>query len=153
MSVSTFIYVIYIRTACEQLWPALTEPELTRQYWFDGEFMSDWKLQSPWTFLSPNRRTINSGEVVEIQAPKHLVLTWRNELKPALRSEGYSRVVFELEQLNELVRLTLSHDIAKPESALIRDVAGGWPLILSSLKSLLETGTPLHATRQWPQGL
>ena len=153
MANSTFLYVTYVRARCDQLWSALTDPKQTRQYWFDGSFISDWKARSPWTFLAPDGRTINSGEVLEISPPTRLILSWRNELKPALRSEGYSRVVIEAEQLIDMLRLTLSHSIPKEESALIKDVAGGWPMILSSLKSLLETGMPLEATRHWPREL
>ena len=77
------------------------------------------------TFVAPYGRTINTGEVLEISPPTRLVLSWRNELKPALRSEGYSRVIIVVEQLIVTIRLTLSHRIAKEESALIEDVAGG----------------------------
>jgi hypothetical protein len=81
-----------------------------------------------------------------------LVLTWRNEFRPELREEGYSRLTCVLEQQGDMVKLTLTHDIDWPESKFIDAVSNGCPAILSSLKSLLETGEPLKATRRWPAG-
>jgi hypothetical protein len=70
-----------------------------------------------------------------------------------MRAEGYSRLTYELEQQGEAVKLTIIHEIDKPGSKLIEGVSNGWPLILTSLKSLLETGEPLETSRQWPKGL
>jgi hypothetical protein len=81
------------------------------------------------------------------------VLSWRNEFKPELREEGYSRLTYELEKEGESVKLTVIHEIDKPDSKLIEAVSSGWPHILASLKSLLETGDSLEETRRWPEGL
>ena len=89
----------------------------------------------------------------EFEPPRRLVLSWRNEFKPELRAEGYSRVTYELDQEGESVKLTVIHEIDKPDSKLIEAVSGGWPQILASLKSLLETGESLEATRRWPEGI
>jgi hypothetical protein len=81
------------------------------------------------------------------------VLSWRNEFKPELKADGFSRATFELEQQDDMVKLTIVHEMDKPDSKFIEAVSGGWPLILASLKSLLETGESLEATRKWPEGM
>lgn len=146
-----FVYVIYIRTTAEKLWQALTEPEFTRQYWAATWQESDWKPGSSWRIMIPDGRVADSGEIVEIDPPRRLVLTWRNEFRPELHKEGYSRLTYELEQQGDTVRLMLRHEIDRPGSELIAAVSSGWPAILSSLKSLLETGESLEATRRWPE--
>lgn len=90
--------------------------------------------------------------MLEIEPNKRLVLSWRNEFKPELKAEGYSRMTYELEPMGDMVKLTVLHQIDKPGSKLIEAVSGGWPMILASLKSLLETGESLTATRKWPEG-
>ncbi|MGZ5927373.1 MAG: SRPBCC domain-containing protein, partial [Rhizomicrobium sp.] len=77
---------------------------------------------------------------VEIDRPRRMVIKWRNEFRPELKAEGFSRCVFELEQMGEAVKLTVSHSIEQDQSKFIEAVSGGWPLLLSNLKSLLETG-------------
>ena len=147
-----FVYVTYIRTTPETLWNALLQPEFTRAYWFGIWHDCDWKQGAPWKLMFPDGRVGDTGEVVEIDKPKRLVLKWRNEFMPTLREEGYSRCVIELEPAGEVVRLTITHEIDKSGSRFIEAVSGGWPKILSSLKSLLETGTALPATDRLPEG-
>jgi uncharacterized protein YndB with AHSA1/START domain len=153
MNQSSFSYVSLIRSAPEALWDALVNPEKTRLYWFDSRLKSDWTVGASWQFLSPDGRVVNSGQVLEHTPPTRLALSWRNELKPQLRDEGFSRLVINAEQHADLVKLTLSQTMDRPASALIDDVANGWPIILSSLKSLLETGSSLEVTRHWPKDL
>jgi len=153
MAQSSFTYTSYIRTTPQALWDALVNPEKTCMYWFDSRLESDWTVGSRWQFLSPDGRVINSGQVLENRPPTRLVLSWRNELKPELRAEGFSQLIVDSEQQGDLVKLTLSQEIDRAASALIDDVANGWPIILSSLKSLLETGVSFEATRHWPTGL
>jgi uncharacterized protein YndB with AHSA1/START domain len=90
--------------------------------------------------------------VLEIEPHRRLVLSWRNEFKPELRAEGYSRLTWLLEPEGDMVRLTVRHEMDRPQSKLIEAVSTGWPLILASMKSLLETGESLAATRNWPKG-
>jgi uncharacterized protein YndB with AHSA1/START domain len=92
----------------------------------------------------------DSGELVEIEPHRRLVLRWRNEFRPELRAEGYSRMTYELERKGESVKLTVIHEMDTPESKFIGAVSGGWPHVLASLKSLLETGASLEETRRWP---
>jgi uncharacterized protein YndB with AHSA1/START domain len=149
---SSFVYVTYIRTTPEELWTALTTPEFLKKYWFGMNIETDWKAGSPWKLVFPDGRTADAGEIVEIEKPKRLILKWRNEFKPELHEEGYTRCVMEIEQAGEVVRLTIIHEIDKPVSKLIDAVSIGWPKILSSLKSLLETGTALPAFGEPPRG-
>ncbi|HWA98925.1 MAG TPA: SRPBCC family protein [Pirellulales bacterium] len=149
MTSSRFVYVTYIRTTPEKLWQALVEPEFTRQYWVECWQDCQWKVGSSWKLMIPDGRVADSGKVVEIDPPKRLVLSWRNEFRPELHEEGYSRATFEIEQLKESVKLTVTHEIDRPGSKLIGAVSNGWPMILASLKSLLETGSSLVETREW----
>ncbi len=138
--VSSFVYVTYIRTTPEKLWTALTSPEFTQRYWFGVRQEAEWQAGSSWRLVFPDGRVADTGEILECEAPKRLVIKWRNEFRPELKEEGYSRCTIELEPIKEAVKLTISHCIDRADSKLIAAVSGGWPSILSNLKSLLETG-------------
>ena len=153
MAESQFVYVTYIRTTAEKLWQALTEAEFTRRYWFDTTQESEWKPGAPWRILFADGRVADSGEVVEIEPHKRLVLKWRNELFPEMTAEGFSRMTYEIEEKGDSVKLTVTHEMDKSDSKFIKAVSGGWPMILSSLKSLLETGQSLETTRCTPRGM
>lgn len=153
MESDRFVYVIYIRTTPEKLWRALIEPEFTRQYWAECWQDSTWKVGASWKLMIPDGRIGDMGEVVEFDPPRRMVLSWRNEFMPELKAEGFSRAAYELEQQSDMVKLTLTHEIDRTGSKLIASVSTGWPAILSSLKSLLETGESLEATRRWPKEL
>lgn len=153
MNHSQFIYTIHIRTSPEKLWEALIDPEFTRQYWTETWQESDWRQGSSWRLMIPDGRLADSGEILEVTKPQKLVLTWRNEFIPEMKAEGYSRLTYEIEKQVESVKLNIIHEMDKPNSKIIMAVSSGWPLILSSLKSLLETGKPLEETRYWPKDL
>jgi uncharacterized protein YndB with AHSA1/START domain len=153
MPSSRFIYATYIRTTPEKLWQALIDPEFTRQYWAETWQDCEWKPGASWKLMIPDGRVGDSGEVVEIEPNRRLVLSWRNEFKPELKVEGFSRLTYELEPQEEVVKLTLIHESETPDSKLIEAVSNGWPMILASLKSLLETGESFEATRHWPKGM
>jgi uncharacterized protein YndB with AHSA1/START domain len=142
MSKSTFVYVTYIRTTPHKLWSALTEPEFTRKYWFGMDVLSDWKTGSPWRLVFPDGRVADTGEILEADPPRRLVIKWRNEFRPELKAEGYARCTMELEPVDGTVKLTITHGIDHEASKFIEAVSGGWPRILSNLKSLLETNEP-----------
>ena len=91
----------------------------------------------------PDGRVGDTGEVMEVDRPRRLVRRWRNELRPELKAEGFSRATFELEQMSDTVKLTVTHDLERAGSKFIEAVSTGWPSILSSLKSLPETGKAL----------
>jgi uncharacterized protein YndB with AHSA1/START domain len=153
MADSRFVYVTYIRTTPEKLWRALLDPEFTRRYWVETWQESKWEPGASWRLMIPDGRVGDSGEVLEIDPQRKLVLSWRAEFKPDLREEGPSRLTYELEKQGDSVKLTVIHEMDKPRSKLIAAVSDGWPHILASLKSLLETGESLEATRQWPKGM
>lgn len=153
MAESSFVYVTYIRTTPEKLWQALIEPEFTRRFWVETWQVCDWKVGSSWKLMIPDGRVGDSGEVVEIEPGKKLVLTWRNEFKPELKEEGYSRMTYTLEPQGDMVKLTVTHEMDRPDSKLIAGVSSGWPMVMASLKSLLETGESLEASRKWPKGM
>ncbi len=145
-----YIYVTYIRTTPQKLWDALTNPEFMRSYWFGMWQDCDWKEGSSWRMMFSDGRVADAGEVVEIDPPKRLVLSWRNEFRPELKEEGYSRATYELQQVGESVKLTVTHEIARDGSKFIQAVSNGWPMVLASLKSMLETGTALKNLKDPP---
>jgi uncharacterized protein YndB with AHSA1/START domain len=153
MAESKFVYVTYIRTTPEKLWQALIDPEFTRKYWVETIQVSDWKKGSPWKLQTPDGRTADSGEVVEFEPPRRYAVTWRHELNAETAKEGYSRMACELEPQGTAVKLTIAHEMPVANSKLIEGVSGGWPMILASLKSLLETGESIEETRRWPSGM
>jgi uncharacterized protein YndB with AHSA1/START domain len=135
-----FVYVTYIRTTQEKLWATLTEPDFITKYWFGMHVETDWKVGSPWKLLFADGRIADSGEVLEIDPPNRLLLKWRNEWKPEMRAEGAARCTMELEPAGDAMKLTITHSIDRANSQFIGAVSGGWPKIMSNLKSLLETG-------------
>ena len=137
---STFVYVTFIRTTPEQLWSALTSADFMKQYWFGVHFKTEWKAGAQWEMLYPDGRVTDAGEIVEFEPLKRIVLKWRHELRPELKTEGFARCTIELEPVSEAVKLTITHTMDREASKLIQAVSGGWPRILSNLKSLLETG-------------
>jgi uncharacterized protein YndB with AHSA1/START domain len=149
MTDDRFVYVTYIRATPEKVWEALISPEFTPLYWFGIVHDSDWRPGSAWKMIRPNGEVTESGEVLEVEKPKRLVLKWRNEFMPELRAEGYSRCTIEIEPAGEgAVKLSVLHEIDKPGSKLIGGVSAGWPRILSNLKSLLETGQIVSPTSE-----
>ena len=145
MSKPDFFYVTFIRTTSERLWSALTTPEFIRQYWFGMHCESDWKPGSPWKLVFADGRLADAGEIVEADPPQRLVIKWRNEWNAEMRAEGYSLCTFQIETVPDAspqaVQLSITHAIERPESKFIEAVSGGWPRIISNLKSLLETGS------------
>ncbi len=139
-----FVYVTYIATTPEKLWQALLDGEMTRQYW-GHENVSDWKPGSTWEHRRFDQaRTVDLvGQVVESAPPRRLVLTWADPADAADRAK-HTRVTFEIEPVADMVRLTVTHDELKPGSEMQRKISNGWPRVLSSLKSFLETGRPLN---------
>lgn len=137
---SRFVYVTYIRTTPETLWTALTDPKFIRQYWFGVNIECSWEKGSPWKMVYPDGTLTDTGEILEIDPPRRVVIRWQNEWKPELKAEGAGRCTMELEPAGKSVKLTITHEIDRPESKLITAVSGGWPRVMSNLKSLLETG-------------
>ncbi|HZP92670.1 MAG TPA: SRPBCC family protein [Burkholderiales bacterium] len=140
---SSFVYVTFIRTTSQKLWTALTDPQFIRQYWFGMTTDCAWKKGSPWKMALPDGRTSDTGEILEIEPPRRMVIKWQNEGRPELKAEGSSRCTIELESTGQAVKLTITHEIDRPEAKLITAVSGGWPKVISNLKSLLEVSEPI----------
>ena len=136
-----FVYVTYIKTSPETLWEALTSPEMSKLYWFGAHLESEWKVGAPWKIVFPDGRVADSGEILECEKPRRIVIKWRNEWSPEHHAEGFSTCTMQIEPMDSAVKLTVMHTIDRDTSKFIEAVSGGWPRILSNLKSLLETGS------------
>jgi uncharacterized protein YndB with AHSA1/START domain len=138
-----FVYVTYISSSPEKVWNALLDGGMTAKYW-QHENVSDWKPGSRWQHRAFDKdRTLRLvGKVVESSPPRRLVITWAEPADEA-DEKKHSRVTFEIEPVRDVVRLTVTHDHFEPGSKMFDSISQGWPKVLSSLKSLLETGDPL----------
>ena len=142
MARSTFVYVTYIRTTPEKLWTALTDAEFIKQYWFGMQCECEWTAGSSWRLVSGDGQIFDAGEIVESEPPRHLVIRWRHQNNPELKAEGDSLCTMELEPSSSTsVKLSITHTIEREPSKFIEAVSGGWPKVISNLKSLLETGS------------
>jgi len=141
---SSFVYSIYIAASPDRVWRALLDGEFTRQYW-GHDNVSDWKPGSTWEHRTadPNPTVRILGEVIDAKPPHRLVVTWAEPADRAAK-DRHSRVTFDIEAVGDMVKLTVTHDELEPGSKMERSIANGWPRVLSSLKSLLETGRPLQ---------
>lgn len=157
MSNSTaFVYTTYIHTTPEKLWQALTDPTFTSRYW-GVTFDTDWIPGSTMTWQENGHRTVDPAQVIlESEPGRRLSYTWHtptpewaqaagisDEVLAKLANERRSKVTFDIEPLGEMVKLTVVHDDFEPESTMRTMVSEGWPALLSSLKTLLETGETL----------
>ena len=144
-----FVYVTYIRSTPEKIWDAITKPEFCRQYWLGAcTLESTWKEGAPWKMVSGEGTLSDDGEVVEARRPNHLVLKWQHQLYPEMKAEGWSRCTFDITEEAGLARLSVVHEIDRENSKVIKGVSGGWPMILSGLKTFLESGEPLPFKRE-----
>jgi uncharacterized protein YndB with AHSA1/START domain len=141
MAKSTFVYVTYIRTTQEKLWSALTDMEFMKQYWFGVHCESKWTAGSSWKLVYPEGRNTDAGEIVEAEPPRRLVIRWQHQDQPELKAEGESLCTIDLEASGPAVKLSIIHTIARESSNFIAAVSGAWPMVISNLKSLLETGS------------
>jgi uncharacterized protein YndB with AHSA1/START domain/DNA-binding transcriptional ArsR family regulator len=151
-----FVYTTYIKTTPEQLWQALTDPAFTRRYWGVG-LVSDWKAGSTISWEVADITIADPEQTVLVsEPPRKLAYTWHtitpefvtavggtDEELAAMSAEKRSTVTFEIEPAGDLVKLIVSHTGFEPGSTILSGVSGGWPQILASLKSFLETGEPL----------
>ena len=140
---TSFVYVTYIRSTPEKVFEAITKPEVARRYW-GHENVSDWRPGSTWQHVRANeQRTVELvGKVVEVSPPTRLVITWANASQAADPASA-SRVSFDVVPYEGMVRLTVTHDELEAGSGMAKGIQQGWPAVLSSLKSLLETGQGL----------
>ena len=142
MSKPEFVYTTYIETTPEKLWLALTDGDFTERYWFGHRVASAWEIGSPYKFSKQDKTTI-AGKVLAFEPPKRLSYTWDNQ-KPDLKHERSSRVTFDIEPRGKVVKLTVTHDELDERGVTLRNISAGWPMVIASLKSLLETGHVLE---------
>lgn len=137
---TSFVYVTYILSTPEKVFAAITTPDIAKRYWGHAN-VSDWKPGSKWQHVRDNaEHSVNIvGKVVESSPPDRLVITWANPSR-ADDPASYSRVTFAIETFNDMVKLTVSHDELEAGSDMDKGIRGGWPIVLSSMKSYLETG-------------
>lgn len=137
---TSFLYVTYIRSTPEKVFEAITKPEIARRYW-GHENVSDWQPGSSWQHVRADaQRTLQLvGKVIEAVPPTRLVISWANASQ-ADDPDAHSRVSFDIAPYDGMVRLTVTHDELEAGSGMAKGIQQGWPIVLSSLKSLLETG-------------
>jgi len=143
MSKPEFVYTTYIETTAEKLWQALTDGDFHERYWFGHRAVSDWQVGSTYSFSKQGKPSVE-GKVLISEPPKKLAYSW-DPCAPDAKLEGISRVTFDLEPRGKVVKLTVTHDELHEGGKTLRDISGGWPMVIASLKSLLETGRALPA--------
>ena len=141
----TFVYVTYIAASPEKIWEALTKPDISEKYWFGYRVKADGKPGDRMTAVSPAGKTAHDDPIIESDPPRRLVYAWK-PLYMDLQDERRSRVTFELHPLKGQTRLTVTHDEFDEGSKVFGSISKGWPAVLSSLKSFLETGRGLEST-------
>jgi uncharacterized protein YndB with AHSA1/START domain len=156
MDDTSFVYLSRIKTTPERLWRALTEPEFTERYW-ELSFETDWQPGSPMTWRERGGSISHSDQqVLEAAPPRRLAYTWHtftpdwaaragvdDDVLAVIAAEPRSKVAFDLEPGGATVRLRVTHDGFAPGSTVLKMISEGWPELVSSLKTLLETGEPL----------
>jgi uncharacterized protein YndB with AHSA1/START domain len=151
MDKAKFVYVTYIHTTPDAVWQAIIDPEMTKSYWGLARNRSQWTPGAPWQHEDyEDAGTVRvTGTVLECDPPRRLVLSWVHP-EDAGNAAKTSRVTFDIEPYMEAVRLTVTHDELEPGSSMFSGISAGWPAVLSSLKTLLETGAALPMTqRRW----
>ncbi|NMG38784.1 polyketide cyclase [Chelativorans sp. ZYF759] len=140
---TSFVYVTYISSTPEKVFEAITKPDIAKRYW-GHENVSDWRPGSKWEHIRANdERTVELvGKVIEASPPTRLVISWANASQ-AEDPAAHSRVTFDIVEYDDMVRLTVSHDELEAGSGMANGISKGWPAVLSSLKSFLETGQGL----------
>ena len=136
-----FMYQIVIAANAEKVWESLTNPEFTQKFWFGRKVESEWKIGSRVSIVTPDGAVEAKGEVIEFDINKRLSYTWLSEKNAA---EGESTVVFELQEMGPLTKLTILNDIDASRASFQQAVAG-WTFILCGLKTYLETGSAMPA--------
>jgi uncharacterized protein YndB with AHSA1/START domain len=173
-SVTTQVYRVYIKTTPEAVWSAITDPEWTQRYGYGGRVEYDLRAGGAYrAFASeamkkagaemgfPTPDIVVDGEVIESDPPRKLVQTWRMLMDEAMAAEGFTRLTYEIEEgKGGVTKLTVIHDLeGAPQLAVMvsggmedTGAGGGWSWVLSDLKSVLETGTPLDKQNPLNQG-
>jgi len=144
-----FQYETYILASPDIVWNALTDNEILKQYWFNHKNVSDWQIGSTWKHIDcDNENSVDmTGKVIEFTPPRRIVITWTLP-KDLEDLEKASRVTLEVKPFYGITRLIVIHDKLEPGSEMLNGISHGWPIVFSSLKSLLETGHALPITTE-----
>jgi len=146
MAESRFVYVILIRAPAAKIFEALTDPAQNRLFWAGYHQRSTWEVGADYAVVGPEGEAWDTGKVLAFDPPRRLQVTWSHQHDAAMKAEGASTCTFDLEPMTEAVtKLTVTHAIPVADSKLIGAVSTGWPMLCSSLKSLLETGAAIGA--------
>jgi uncharacterized protein YndB with AHSA1/START domain len=145
MSKPKFVYVTYIASTPEKVWAALTKADVTEMYWFGYRVKADGKAGDRMTAYSPKGEKAHDDPIIESDPPRRLVYGWQPLFKE-MQGERPSRVTFELELFKDQTKLTVTHDEFDEGSKIFGMISKGWPAVLSSMKSYLETGRGLQPT-------
>jgi len=138
------VFTVYIRTSADRLWKAITDSEFTRHYYYRSTVESDWQAGSPYRYLMDGEEQI-VGQVLEADPRRKLVQTFDARWDQDVAPDGATRLAWEIEEAGPgMCKLTVVHDGFPSRNATYESVGGGMPYILSGLKTLLETGTPIH---------
>ena len=146
METSKFVYVTHINTTPERLWSALTRPEFTQQYWAGRRIQSDWTTGASVKLLKADGGIDLNGEVLKAEPPHVLSYTFQHGTKEGEAPNPITHVTFQISVSYGVTKLTVVHDGFDPGSEIFQQLGSGWQAILSSLKTLLETGVPLPFT-------
>lgn len=136
-------YETFIRAPAESIWEALTSADFTSKYFHSTRVRSSWREGEPVVYASEDGKELVTGRVLEADKPRRLSITWRALYDDEMALEAESRVTFEIEAMEGVCKLSVTHDRFEPGSKTFENVRGGWSAIICSLKSLLETGEPL----------
>jgi uncharacterized protein YndB with AHSA1/START domain len=141
--ITSFVYVTFIAAAPEAVFDAIVNPEIARRYWAH-ENVSDWTPGSRWEHVraDESRGVALAGEVIECSPPSRLVISWANASEFDDKAK-HSRVTFDVVPYEGMTKLIVAHDELEVGSRMLEGISKGWPIVLSSLKSYLETGKPL----------
>jgi uncharacterized protein YndB with AHSA1/START domain len=138
-------YSIFIQATPQQVWEALTTSRFTTQYYFNSAVESDWRVGSDYVMTSPDRATVKfEGKVLQSDPPRHLVQTVNVKWDPALVGHKEMTIGWDIEQFGETCRVTISHRGFDSDAKLFAMLTGQCPHLLSGMKTLLETGKPIH---------
>jgi uncharacterized protein YndB with AHSA1/START domain len=141
MSKPVFVYTTYIEASAEKLWQALTDAAFTERYWFGNRVTSDWTVGSTYRFASHGKPMVE-GKVLESDPPRRLAYSW-DVVKEGVAREPTSHVTFDLVPRGKVVKLTVTHNELDDRGETLRSISQGWPMVMASLKSFLETGREL----------
>ena len=152
MTKPSFVYVTYIETTAARVWQALVDTDVTRNYWMGPNAnvpahvnVSDWKPGSPWEHqrVDETKAVDIAGKVIESTPPQRLVISWARPTELTDESK-HSRVTFDIEPISgTLVKLTVTHEGLEKDEKMLAGISSGWPMVLSNLKTMLETGKAL----------